>query len=259
MEQIRKRKKKRHVILSMIIMSYCLLFMVSKYDTFAWFTTQSYANGKITNAKTTDLLDIHVGNVKYLDNCQVQSSVKITNISKINIPVKLDLLSDSKSKYPKSNVLKPGQSLISETKDSNYLTSCKSTKITYHLFGFQGFVDEEIVIALDSTKMIKPIELPKEKIVEENKKEDPKTEDKQQPEVKVEEPIPTPSQPEQPAAPEQTEPETNTTAPSTEPAPTAPIENPATTNAENSQPATPATQSVGPPSTESKEVTSKDE
>lgn len=233
--------------------------MFSKYDTFAWFTTQSYANGKITNAMTSDLLEIQLGNVKYLENCQVQSSVKITNISKIDIPIKLDLLSDSKSKYTKSNVLKPGQSLISATKDSNYLTSCKSTKITYHLFGFQGFVDEEIVIPLDSTKMIKPIKLPKEKIVEETKKEDQKTEDKQQPEVKVEEPTPTPSQPEQPPAPEQTEPEPSTQAPSTETAPAPPIEKPATTNTENSQPVTPATHSVGPPSTESKEVTSKDE
>jgi hypothetical protein len=255
LEQIRKRKKKRHVIISMIIMSYCLLFIGSKYDTFAWFTTQSYADGQITNAKTSDLLDIHLGKVKYLDNCQVQSSVKITNISNIDIPIKLDLLSDSQSNYSKSKVLKPGQSIVSATKDSDYLPSCESTEITYHLFGFQGYVDEEIVIPLDLAKMIKPVELPKEEKVEENKTEDQKAEEKQ-PEVNKEEP----AQAEQPATPEQ--PETNIPAPPTESTPTPPIENPATTNptttTENSQPATPTTQSVEPPANESKEDAQKD-
>jgi hypothetical protein len=256
LEQIRKRKKKRHVIISMIIISYCLLFMGSKYDTFAWLTAQSYANGQITNAKTSDLLDINLGKVKYLDNCQVQSSVKITNISHIDIPIKLDLLSNGV--YSKSKVLKPGQSLISATKDSDYLPSCESTEITYHLFGFQGYVDEEIVIPLDLAKMIKPVELPKEEKVEDNKTEDQKAEEKQQPEVKKEEP----AQPEQPATPEQTQPETNTPVPPTESTPTPPIEDPATTNpttnTENTLPAAPTTQSVEPPAIESKEDAQND-
>jgi hypothetical protein len=266
LEQIMKRKKKRHVIISIIIMSYCLLFMGSKYDTFAWFTAQSNAEGRITNAKTADLLDINLGKVKYLNNCQVQSSVKITNISNIDIPIKLDLLSDSQSKYSKSKVLKPGQSLISATKDSDYLPSCESTEIKYYLFGFQGYVDEEIVIPLDSAKMIKPVEMPKEEKVEDKKNEDQKAEEKQQPEVKKEEPAqpqqPATPTPEQPATPEQTQPETNTPAPPTESTPTPPIEDPATTNpttnTENTQPAAPTTQSVEPPAIESKEDTRKD-
>jgi hypothetical protein len=244
----------------MIIMSYCLLFMGSKYDTFAWLTAQSNAEGRITNAKTTDLLDIHLGKVKYLDNCQVQSSVKITNISNIDIPIKLDLLSDSQSKYSKSKVLKPGQSLISATKDSDFLPSCESTEITYHLFGFQGYVDEEIVIPLDSAKMIKPVELPKKEKVEDNKTEDQKAEEKQQPEAKKEEPAQPeqPAKPEQPATPEQTQPETNTPAPPTESTPTPPIQDPATTSTENTQPAAPTTQSIEPPAIESKEDTQND-
>ncbi|MFG6496219.1 hypothetical protein P8610_12705 [Fictibacillus sp. UD] len=264
MEQARKRKKKRHIIISLIIMSYCLLCMGSKYDTFAWFTTQSYAEGRITNAMTADLLKIDLGKVKYLENCQVQSSLKITNISNIDIPIKLDLLSDSQSNHSKSKVLKPGQSIVSATKDTDYLPSCESTEIKYHLFGFQGYVDEEIVIPLDSAKMIKPVELPQEEKVEENKTEDQKNEEKQQPEVKKEEPVQTeqPATPEQPAAPEQTQPETNTPAPPAESTPTPPVESPATTNqttnTENNQPAAPTTQTVEPPATESKEDAQKD-
>jgi hypothetical protein len=241
-------------------MSYCFLFVFSKYDTLAWLTAQSNAEGRITNAKTTDLLDIDLGKVKYLDNCQVQSSVKITNISNIDIPIKLDLLSDSQSHYSKSKVLKPGQSLVSATKDSDYLPSCESTKITYHLTGFQGYVDEEIGIPLDSRKMIKPVELPKEEKVEDNKTEDQKAEEKQPSEVKKEEPAQPeqPAAPEQPSTPEQTQPETNSPAPPTDSTSTPPIQDPATTNTENTQPVTPATQSVEPPAIESKDDIQKD-
>ncbi|MCM3717676.1 hypothetical protein [Fictibacillus phosphorivorans] len=219
MKHIWERRKTRHVIFPMIMMIYCLLFMSSRYDTFAWFTAEANAEGRITNATTADLVNIRLGEVMYLDNCQVESSVKITNISNIKIPIQLVLLNDRT--YTKSNVLKPGQSLISETIESNFTSTCESTEIKYQLVGFQGYIDEEIVIPLDPSKMIKPAEVPEEEVDEDNQTREPKEEQ----ELDVTEEVP--AQPTQPGTPEQTQPEVSTPEALAVPAPTTPIEEPA--------------------------------
>jgi hypothetical protein len=243
-------------MIPLIVMMYALILMIPKYDTFAWFTAQSYADGKITNAKTADLINIHIGEVQYLENCNVQISVKVTNISNIDIPIKLDLLNNNKETHSKTKILKQGQSLMIATKDTNYPPSCEVSQITYHLFGFKGYIDEDIVIPLSSAKMIKLVEQPKK--LEENKADFPKTEEKQQPEVKKEE-SKQPIQPEQPATEtsQQDQSEQDTATP-IESAPTQTIESPKITNQENKQPSTPANQTIETLADVSKENAQKD-
>lgn len=228
---------------------FALILLIPKYDTFSWFIAQSYAEGKITNASTSDLLKIDVGEVQYLEDCSVQTSVSITNISNMDIPIKLDLLNTKKGSHSKTKVLAPGQSLINVTKDTEHYSSCESTQITYHLFGFEGYIDENIVIPLSADQMIKPVEQPEN---EEEVKEENSNEDKQEPEVEKEEESGTP---EQTDPPEQDQP--NIEEAPTEPTPQ-PEENPETTDQENEQPDTPAAETVDPPAIESNEDVQKD-
>lgn len=228
---------------------YGLILLIPKYDTFAWFIAQSYAEGKITNASTSDLLKIEVGEVQYLEDCNVQTSVSITNISNMDIPIKLDLLNTKKGSHSTTKVLAPGQSLMSATEDSDYFSSCESTQITYHLFAFEGYVDENIVIPLSADQMIKPVEQPEK---EGEVKEENSNEDKQESEAEKEE---EPKTPEQTDPPQQDQPN-NDEAP-TEPTPQ-PEENPETTDQENNQADTPAAETVDPPVIESNEDVQKD-
>jgi hypothetical protein len=230
LELIRKRNKKRRLIIP-FIMIFCFILVIPKYDTFAWFTAQSNANGKITNASTSDLLKIDIGDVQYLKNCKLQTSVQITNISTIDIPIKLNVLNNNKGS--ESKVLKPGQSLMSETKNPD--SSCETTRITYHLFGFEGYIDEKIVIPISSDKMIKPVEKPEKE--EKAQEAEPNEEQK---EVEKEEEPKAPDQ----AEPPPQDPENHDEA-STEPEP--PEGNEDSKNHENKSPDTPAGQTEEPP------------
>lgn len=211
-----------------------LILVLPRYDSFAWFTTQSFAGGKITNASTSDLLTIDVGEVQYLKNCNVQTSVSITNISNVDIPIQLKLLD---SKHSKTKVLAPGQSLTSG-KSATDSSSCEATQIIYHLLGFQGYIDENIVIPLSTEQMIKPVK-EKEKEVKDEKVEEKENENKQEPVVDPEEDT---------KSTEQDQPGNEETP--TEPTPL-PEEHPETTDEENNQADTPASQPAETPAIES--------
>ncbi|WP_144697369.1 hypothetical protein [Fictibacillus phosphorivorans] len=215
----RKLIKKKHILLSLILFFYVSILIIPKYDTFAWFTAESFAEGKITNANTSDLLNIDVSEVQYQKNCKVKTSVTITNISNIEIPVSLDLI--SKENQSKSKWLQPGEAFSSGTNVTD--PSCDASQVMYHLYAFEGYVDEKIVVPLSPEKMIKPVE---------PKKEDTNDESKKEPEVEKEEPqIPEIEEPpQQDPAPEEEVP--------TDPTPQ-PEENPDTTNPDDDQADTP--------------------
>jgi hypothetical protein len=163
----KRRKKKRTIYIKIIISVYCILLVFGKFNTFAWFTSQSNAQGNITNATTSDLLTISYGEVEYLKNCKVKSSITITNISNISIPITLSLLSKNNGTHSKSLILQPGESYTTNPNDTNNLPhDCEATEITYHLYGFNGFINENKSIPLDREKLLATIHKPEKKLEE---------------------------------------------------------------------------------------------
>lgn len=150
--------RKHHflIIIQFTILIYCMFFFVSKFHTYAWFTSEIRASGQITNATTEDLLSISTSNVSYLENCEISMKVIIRNISDMEIPIKL---------VDQNQLLKPGETFKTTI---NQFVSCEETEINYHLLGLNQYIDEFIRVPLDQEQLLATVE----------KKEEDKTKEK---------------------------------------------------------------------------------
>ncbi|MBH0164248.1 hypothetical protein IHV12_04935 [Fictibacillus sp. 7GRE50] len=163
-KKIRKRKVTKLTISALLIFYLLIISFNSNFSesTYAWFSVEANSNGEIKNAVTSDLITINTGEVDYLKNCKVKSIITLTNISTINIPITLELQSKNNGNHIKSLVLSPGNSYISNPNDTDNLPhNCDATEITYHLYGFEGFIDEYISIPLNREKLLATIQEPK--------------------------------------------------------------------------------------------------
>ncbi|WNB92486.1 hypothetical protein [Bacillus sp. NEB1478] len=151
MELKRKRRnKKRYVVIKLLLAVYCLIILSSKYGTYAWLTSKTSAEGTIKNATTSDLFKVTYGDVEYLKNCKVKTSITITNISDMEIPIKLTNVFGIPFN---TNSLEPGKSIKSNF-NGRAPSGCEGNSLTYHLTGFPGgYIDEDLSIPLDHQKM----------------------------------------------------------------------------------------------------------
>ncbi|ASK63526.1 hypothetical protein CFK37_15875 [Virgibacillus phasianinus] len=150
--------KKLRFLYAFLIILYLLIFSIMRYDTFAWFTSQSSASGEITNATTSDLLQIN-GEIQYGENCQLKSSITIKNISTIDIPLSIERISKNGGTDEISKTLNPNESFTSNPKNpDNQLTDCTTKQVMYHLTALQSYVDEAIVLSVEQEKIKKPVD-----------------------------------------------------------------------------------------------------
>lgn len=118
-----------------------MLLITSTGQTYSWFTSDVSTEGTITNATTESLIDIGNPNVDYKEGF-VQIAIPITNISSLSIPISVDDVE-----------------MIVHSYDTNIFTVEKEiteemNSIGVKLIGFDYFIDEEIIIPLDSTQFI---------------------------------------------------------------------------------------------------------
>lgn len=119
-----------------------MFFYVSKFHTYAWFTSEIKASGQITNATTKDLLTISTTDIIYHDNCEISQEIIIKNISDIKIPIKL---------VNYKQLLYPGESFQTSVKQN---TSCMVNEVGYHLIGLNHYIDEMIQVPLIRGKLL---------------------------------------------------------------------------------------------------------
>ncbi|KYD05940.1 hypothetical protein B4102_3113 [Heyndrickxia sporothermodurans] len=139
-------KKHYFKLIQFTILIYCLFFIVGKANTYAWFTSEIKASGKITNATTKDLLSISKKEVSYLKNCEISQVISIKNISNMEIPVQLE---------NEQKILSPGESFLAKI---NQAVSCEKTEVSYHLTGLKNYIDEMIHEPLDQKKLLATVE-----------------------------------------------------------------------------------------------------
>jgi hypothetical protein len=159
-----KKKNRRtkfivNLVLSSFIILICSITILSKIPgTYAWFETKSSAVGVIQNAKTSDLVEIQVGNIKYIGQCKVKTTLSVKNISSTDIPIKIQLVNlDSKDKTV-SDISLQGNSkyttdptMINLNKDQ-----CSINNIEYRVIGYNGYINEVIPIKLNLQKLQEP-------------------------------------------------------------------------------------------------------
>ncbi|MBX9975079.1 hypothetical protein [Cytobacillus firmus] len=130
------------LIIQFNILMFCMFFYVSKFHTYAWFTSEIKASGQITNATTKDLLTISTTDIIYHDNCEISQEIIIKNISDIKIPIKL---------VNYKQLLYPGESFQTSVKQN---TSCMVNEVGYHLIGLNHYIDEMIQVPLIRGKLL---------------------------------------------------------------------------------------------------------
>ncbi|MGE8203779.1 hypothetical protein ACQKP0_04380 [Heyndrickxia sp. NPDC080065] len=144
--------RKHHflMIIQFTFLIYCMFFFISKFNTYAWFTSEIKASGQITNATTSDLLSISTNEISYQKNCTISQEIVIKNISNLNIPIQF---------IDQKEQLDPGETFKTTI---NQIVSCNETEINYHLVGLNHYIDEMIRVPLDQAKLLATVEMKQE-------------------------------------------------------------------------------------------------
>ncbi|PLR77245.1 hypothetical protein CU633_11925 [Bacillus sp. V3-13] len=198
--------------LSLIFFGYIFtIFLGSLPGTFAWFSSSASSMGVIKNSTTSDLLLIKTGDVIYEKNCKLTSSISITNISAVKIPLTVELLTKNGGNHSSTIDLEPGATFTTNPQDADNLPNqCERAEIEYHILGFNGYIDEIVSIPVDQAKLLATIEKKEEKA--ENEQSNQQTEvpapDESQ-ENKQESEIPVPENTQEAEAPAPAENEDN--------------------------------------------------
>ena len=147
--------------------------LTSLPGTYAWFTSETSASGSIQNATTEDMLQIESSEITYGDDCSIEHSLSVKNISDMSTNVTIFLQTGSGEEQMISQKLKPGASLKTAPDAISDLSGgCEATSVNYHIKGFVNYVDETFSVAVNPAEMIQPIvPQPEEKKVEEKSKE----------------------------------------------------------------------------------------
>ncbi|MBM7585452.1 hypothetical protein JOC86_001994 [Bacillus pakistanensis] len=147
------QKKLRFALIAGLIFLTSLTFTLARNGTYAWFTSESSASGVITNATTSDLLRMK-GDIQYGENCQVSSTVTIQNISTIDIPFSLELISKNGGTDVISKTLHPNESFTSPpNKISQRQNDCTIKQIEYDLTALNSYIDEPFILSVDQEKL----------------------------------------------------------------------------------------------------------
>ncbi|KPL59300.1 cell envelope integrity protein TolA [Rossellomorea vietnamensis] len=153
------------------------IIFTSLPGTYAWFTSETSASGTIQNATTEDLLQIGSSEITYGDDCYIEHSLSVKNISDMSTNVTIFHQTGSGEEQMISQKLKPGESLkTAPDAISDPSGGCEATSVDYHIKGFVNYVDETFSVAVDPEKMIQPIvPQPEEAKVEEKPEEQDET------------------------------------------------------------------------------------
>ncbi|TMU84101.1 hypothetical protein FGG79_18375 [Bacillus sp. BHET2] len=136
--------------------------------TYAWFTSETSASGTIHNATTEDLLQIQASDVQYGNNCTMQNSLSVKNISDMSTTVTVSFLTSNGNEELASQKLKPGESMNTNPEDMTKWTGeCDETSLTYRVQGFIHYVDENHTVAVDQTELKNTMMPDEEKSIDE--------------------------------------------------------------------------------------------
>ncbi|XXM72925.1 hypothetical protein ACQ0QQ_03225 [Lysinibacillus sphaericus] len=189
-EQQSKNSNKLHMFFTtFLILSviYLISFAVTAVPgTYAWMTSETSASGTITNATTEDLLAFQSSNIRYGEQCSMQHTLQVKNISTMNTSVIVSLSTGNGHEKVAEQRLKPGQKMI-VTPDIS-AKNCEASELDYRIQAFHRYVDEAYKVPVDTVKLkekLKPVV--KEKAADEpvqpnevNKAEKPMKEERQE-------------------------------------------------------------------------------
>jgi hypothetical protein len=152
----RKSNFKVYFAVSIIILLISFTVLINKIPgTYAWFATKSTAVGTIKNASTSDLVNIKVGKIKYLDECKIKSTITIKNISNTEIPIKIKIVKpNSQEKLVTEITLNGNDEYTTDPAVINLQDEqCSNQNIGYRVIGFNGYIDELIPVQVDLLKL----------------------------------------------------------------------------------------------------------
>ena len=134
---------------------------MGKYDTSAWFVSETNASGSLENATTEELLVKTAEVIAYETGGVVSVHVEVTNIFEVDIPIQLE-------EYDVN--LAPGDTFSEVIQQQVPLDA---TEISLQLTGFQNYINESLTIPVDSALLLETIPVEPE--------EEPEIEDDAQP------------------------------------------------------------------------------
>lgn len=131
---------KRNKLCWLIILLFILLASMNNQGTYSWFTSEISANGGITNATTDRLIEIGEPEVRYEDDGIVWIHIPVTNIAELSIPITVDNV---------ERIVRPEETVIFTIAKKVTVES----NIPIEVIGFNKYIDEQIVVQLESTKL----------------------------------------------------------------------------------------------------------
>lgn len=155
----RKKRSKKTIYITILFVSivfFTTFFFINKLlpGTFAFYTAEVQSSGTISNASSSDLIEVDTGKIDYEKNCKIKSSITIRNKSTIEIPITIELLTKNGGNHSTSTLLKPNSIFSTNPNDTDQLPNrCEFQEIKYRIVGFNGYVDEIYTLPVDQRKL----------------------------------------------------------------------------------------------------------
>jgi hypothetical protein len=134
--------------------TFSLLIIRLLPGTYSNFSAETQSTGTIQNASSSDLIAVNIEKIKYEKNCKIKSSISIKNISTINIPLTVELLTKNGGNHSSSTNLEPNSTFSTNPNDVDNLSNrCETKEIKYRIIGFNGYIDEIYTLPVDHQKL----------------------------------------------------------------------------------------------------------
>ncbi|MFJ7935683.1 hypothetical protein [Sporosarcina sp. NPDC096371] len=160
------KRKQGLLLISSSITVYLLVFAMGKYDTSAWFVSETNASGSLENATTEDLLVKTAEVISYETGGVVSVNVEVTNIFDVDIPIQLE-------EYDVN--LAPGDTFSEVIQQQVPLDA---TEINLQLTGFRNYINESLTIPVDPALLLEtiPVEPEEEPEIDDAQPDKPESE-----------------------------------------------------------------------------------
>lgn len=145
---------KKIAVLMGIIMTYSVfcIFLKSLPGSYAWFNASANSKGQIVNASTSDLIKVVPENIIYEEDGKVKTLLSIKNISKIKIPLSVELVLNNQVFDTTSITLYQNDTFSTGWEEIKEIP-LGTKDIQFRIIGFNGYIYEVISSKLDQEKL----------------------------------------------------------------------------------------------------------
>lgn len=150
----RQMGSQKVIVILSIVITYVVFsfFLKSLPVSYAWFSASTSSKGQIVNSTTSDLIKLRTDKILFDKTSKVKVKLLVKNISKVNIPLKVELMLNQQVLDSSTIVLDQNDTFSTDWEEIKEIP-LDTNDIEFRIIGFNGYIDELISLGVDQEKL----------------------------------------------------------------------------------------------------------